>query len=251
MFLRQNVAQTGPLDQQTAVWCPEIQDQICRAARGERGGCSEISKNMEGRRKKNRKKKRKKKREAMHKCQFPLGSGVNQNQRTWHTRGNETAFFFGGGGVRVCRADLHVMPEQDHHLFSARSTTPHCAAIAKARLSSLPFCAGTAKRVKAWAAREHWLALSMSRPSHNSVWWTPQSAAQTLSAWTFLLSPPFNTTATKHHITLTLVYKMLSLSSFNPQLSNRTFAKHRTPCIFFTNPCVASANSRTFIKSQL
>lgn len=36
MFLRQNVAQTGPLDQQTAVWCPEIQDQICRAARGER-----------------------------------------------------------------------------------------------------------------------------------------------------------------------------------------------------------------------
>lgn len=30
------MAQAGPVDQQTAVWCPEIQDQICRAARGER-----------------------------------------------------------------------------------------------------------------------------------------------------------------------------------------------------------------------
>lgn len=204
---------------------------------------------MEGRRKKNRKKKERERERPCTNASFHLevewtrinGLGTHEKMKQ---------LFFGGVCVRVCRADLHVMPEQDHHLFSARSTTPHCAAIAKARLSSLPFCAGTAKRVKAWAA-SHWLALSMSRPSHNSVWWTPQSAAQTLSAWTFLLSPPFNTTATKHHITLTLVYKMLSLSSFNPQLSNRTFAKHRTPCIFFTNPCVASANSRTFIKSQL
>lgn len=206
-----------------------------------------------GREEKEKQGKKKEKKERGH-AQMPVSTwkwSEPESTDLAHTR-KWNSFFWGGGFcVRVCRADLHVMPEQDHHLFSARSTTPHCAAIAKARLSSLPFCAGTAKRVKAWAAREHWLALSMSRPSHNSVWWTPQSAAQTLSAWTFLLSPPFNTTATKHHITLTLVYKMLSLSSFNPQLSNRTFAKHRTPCIFFTNPCVASANSRTFIKSQL
>lgn len=54
-------------------------------------------------------------------------------------------------------AELHVMPEQDHHLFSTPSTTPHCAATAKTRLSSTLFCTGTAKGVKAWAATERWL----------------------------------------------------------------------------------------------
>lgn len=97
----------------------------------------------------------------------------------------------------LCWADLHVMLEQDHHLFSARSTTPHCAAIAKARLSSLLFCTGTAKWMKARAATEHWLALSMSRPSNDSVQWTSESAAENVSTQTFLLSPLFKATAPK------------------------------------------------------
>lgn len=73
------------------------------------------------------------------------------------------------------RAELHVMLEQDHHLFSTLSTTPHCAATAKAGLSSPLFCTSTAKGGKAWAAAERWLALSVSRPSDNSVQWTSES----------------------------------------------------------------------------
>lgn len=72
-------------------------------------------------------------------------------------------------------AGLHVMLEQDHHLFSTLPTTPHCAATAKARLSSPLFCASTAKGGKAWAAAERWLGLSVSRPSDNSVQWTSES----------------------------------------------------------------------------
>lgn len=55
------------------------------------------------------------------------------------------------------------------------STTPHCAATAKARLSSPLFCASIGKGVKARAVVQRWLTLSVSRPSDNSVQWTSES----------------------------------------------------------------------------
>lgn len=51
------------------------------------------------------------------------------------------------------------MQKQDHHLFSTLPTTPHCAATAKARLSSPLFCTSTAKGGMAWAATEYCLYL--------------------------------------------------------------------------------------------
>lgn len=47
-----------------------------------------------------------------------------------------------------------MLLEQDHHLFTTRSTVPHCAANAKARPSSPLLCTGSAKGGKAWAVAE-------------------------------------------------------------------------------------------------
>lgn len=87
------------------------------------GGWSEISKNKEGRRKKYSKVR------ATQNCKLPhLKTRINCCTSTWNTWSEMKCIFW---------TVLHVMLEQDHHLFSTRSTTPQCAATAKARLSSL------------------------------------------------------------------------------------------------------------------
>lgn len=78
---------------------------------------------------------------------------------TKHTRVNEVRL--------VSRADLHVMLEQDHHLFSTLSTTSHCAATAKARLSSPLVWTSTAGGEEARAAAARWPAPRAPRPSEH------------------------------------------------------------------------------------
>lgn len=124
-----------------------------RLGLGGGGGRSEISKSREGRRKNS---KTRATETRIHCCMCT---------KTWHTWSEMKWILW---------AELHVMLEQDHHLFSTRSTTPHCAATAKARLSSTLSRASTAMGGKAWAAAERWLALSVSRPSDNSVQWTSE-----------------------------------------------------------------------------
>lgn len=99
-------------------------------------------------------------------CHLETRINCYMSTKTWHTLSEMKCIFW---------AELHVMLVHDHHLFSTPSTTPQFAATAKARLSSTLFCTSTAKGRKAWAATERWLALSVSRPSDNSVQWTSES----------------------------------------------------------------------------
>lgn len=129
-------------DQQTAVCSPEIQDEICRelgvegwgllwAKQAGKGG---VRHRNEGN------------------VQMAVGRGVNHRQMLQEqhhlAHKNEMLifsppFFLLELSCTWCWSMIII--------YLARSTTPHWAASARARLSSLLLCAGTATEWKAWA----------------------------------------------------------------------------------------------------